>query len=105
MTMQDEIHNRLVEGLTPSSLEIINESYMHSVPPNSETHFKVIAVAEAFEGKSLVQRHRMVNELLAQPLHQGVHALSIHAYTPAQWTERGGSFPASPPCAGGSKAG
>jgi stress-induced morphogen len=101
--MQDAIHDRLVEAFTPSVLEVINESGNHSVPAGSETHFKVVVVSEAFAGQSLVARHRAVNGALAQQLATGVHALSIQALTAAQWSERGGVVPASPPCLGGSK--
>ena len=87
------------------ALDVANESHMHSVPKNSETHFKVTVVSAAFEGKTLVARHRLVNGLLKDELAGGVHALSIHAYTPSQWSERGGEIPQSPPCRGGSKAG
>lgn len=102
--VQAAIHDRLVQALSPVALEVINESHQHSVPKNSETHFKVVVVTEAFGGKPLVQRHRMVNELLTEQLAGPVHALSIHAYTPEQWTARGGAIPKSPPCLGGSKA-
>jgi BolA family transcriptional regulator, general stress-responsive regulator len=74
------------------------------VPKDSETHFKVVVVSHAFEGRTLVKRHRMINEILADELRGGVHALSIHAYTPDQWTAHGGEAPKSPPCLGGSKA-
>jgi BolA protein len=99
------IHDRIVDGLGPSALEVIDESHMHS-GPKRETHFKVVVVADAFEGKTPLQRHRMVNALLEDQVGtpQGVHALSIHAYTPAQWTARGEVIPESPPCRGGSKA-
>ncbi len=105
MSVQSTIHDKLVAALEPVALEVENESHRHSVPPNSETHFKVTVVAEAFEGKALVARHRAVNALLADELAAGVHALSIHAYTPEQWTSRGQAIPVSPPCMGGSKAG
>jgi stress-induced morphogen len=101
--MQDAIHDRLVQAFTPTVLEVINESGNHSVPAGSETHFKVVVVSEAFAGQSLVARHRAVNSALAQQLATGVHALSIQALTAAQWSERGGVVPASPPCLGGSK--
>lgn len=105
MSVQSTIHDKLVGALQPVALEVENESHRHSVPPNSETHFKVTIVTEAFEGKALVARHRSVNALLADELAAGVHALSIHAYTPQQWTSRGQAIPESPPCMGGSKAG
>ena len=68
-------HNTLY--FQPSHLEVINESNMHNVPKGSETHFKVVVVSDSFEGLSLVKRHRAVNEVLAQELQSGVHALSI----------------------------
>lgn len=105
MTVQSTIHDKLVQALQPAMLEVDNESHRHSVPPNSETHFKVTIVTESFEGKALVARHRAINALLADELAGGVHALSIHAYTPTQWTSRGQAIPESPPCLGGSKAG
>jgi stress-induced morphogen len=102
--IQDAIHDALVQGFAPAVLEVINESNNHSVPRGSETHFKVIVVSEAFAGQTPVARHRAVNKALAAQLAGGVHALSIQAFTPAQWAERGGVVPPSPPCLGGSKA-
>ena len=102
-TLHDEIHDELVRRFAPSVLEVINESRNHNVPPNSETHFKVVVVAEGFAEHTLVARHRAVNEALAGPLARGVHALAIQALTPAEWTKRGGVIPPSPPCLGGRK--
>ncbi|CAM9643232.1 unnamed protein product, partial [Sphacelaria rigidula] len=62
--MQDIIESRLKETLTPTHLEVINESHMHSGPA-TESHFKVIVVTEQFEGKPLLARHRMVTSLFA----------------------------------------
>ena len=50
MNVQQQIEQQLQERFQPSQLEVVNESHMHSVPPNSETHFKVLVVSEAFEG-------------------------------------------------------
>lgn len=102
--IQDAIHDELVRGFSPAVLEVINESNNHNVPRGSETHFKVVVVSEVFAGQSPVARHRAVNKALAAQLAGGVHALSIQAMTPAQWAERGGVVPDSPPCLGGSKA-
>jgi stress-induced morphogen len=102
--IRDAIHDQLVRAFAPALLEVHNESDNHSVPRGSETHFKVVVVSEAFAGKPPVARHRAVNQALAEQLAGGVHALSIVALTPAQWADRGGVVPASPPCLGGSKA-
>ena len=103
MSVQQTIHDKLVDALAPAALEVINESHRHSGPA-TESHFKVVVVAARFEGLPLIRRHRLVNETLAEELRGGVHALAIHAYTPTQWLERGGEIPRSPPCRGGSKA-
>jgi len=78
------------------------ECRMHSVPKNSETHFKVIIVSENFADMKVLQRHRSVNECLKEELEGQVHALSIKAKTPAQW-EKNSSVEPSPACRGGSK--
>lgn len=80
----------------------------HSVsrPANSETHFKVVIVSEAFaaELKTPLQRHRKVNAILAEELEGPVHALSIVAKTPTQWKsmqEKKVVIDPSPSCRGG----
>jgi len=105
MTMQAQLERRLSESLKPMHLEVINESYMHNVPEGSESHFKVLVVAEAFENQPRVARHRLVNEAVAEELAAGIHAFSVNAMTPSEWFERGGRGTESPPCLGGSKAG
>jgi stress-induced morphogen len=102
MSMHARIHDKLVDAFSPAALEVINESHMHSGPA-TESHFKVVVVAEGFTGVPLLGRHRLVNQALAAELAGGVHALAIHAYTPSQWADRGGDIPSSPPCRGGSK--
>jgi BolA protein len=42
MLVQRQIETKLTTGIAVAHLEVINESHMHSVPPNSETHFKVV---------------------------------------------------------------
>ncbi len=104
MTTQAIIEEKLNEQLHPVHLEVVNESDMHSVPPGSESHFKVTVVSDQFEGKMLVARHRMINEILAEQLAGSIHALALHTLTPDEWLEKAGRSPKSPPCHGGSKA-
>ena len=102
MQIQQRIERKLRETLSPSVLEVVNESSMHSVPPGSETHFKVVVVSGAFEGKLLVERHRMIYDTLTEELRGGVHALTITSRTPGEW-EKSSAVAASPLCLGGSK--
>jgi len=103
MTVQSEIERKLGDALNPRHLEVVNESHMHHVPAGSESHFKVVLVADAFQGEKLVARHRRVNSILAAELGGGVHALALHTYTIDEWRARFGEAPLSPPCHGGSK--
>jgi stress-induced morphogen len=96
------ILDKLQTRFAPTHLEVINESYMHSVPPGSETHFKVVLVAADFAGKRQVQRHQSIYACLADELENGVHALALHTFSPEEW-QTNGQIPASPQCLGGSK--
>ena len=104
MVIQQLIESKLREAFEPTHLNVENESHMHSVPENSETHFKVVLVTPSFEGKRSVQRHQKVYGVLREELAGGVHALALHTYTPEEWSDIV-SAPASPNCMGGSKAG
>ncbi len=103
MSMQTQIENKLKTAFPNATLiEVINETHMHNVPPDSESHFKVSIVADEFEGKMLVARHRQINTILADELKQ-IHALAIHTMTPDEYFKKAGKVPESPPCEGGSK--
>ncbi|GAB2715276.1 BolA family protein [Halomonas garicola] len=102
MTLQEQIGQKL-KALSPTVLEVENESHRHSVPPNSETHFKVTLVSERFDGLLPVKRHQQVYKLLADEMSGPVHALALHLYTPEEWEARGGERPDSPDCRGGGK--
>lgn len=103
MNRQQTIESKLREALAPLDLEVVNETHMHSVPEDAESHYKVTVVAEAFEGKPLIARHRLVNRVLADELANGIHALALHTLTPGEWFKKGEQSPDSPPCLGGSK--
>ena len=66
-------------------------------------YLSIEAHPPACEALAALAREADVVDLAAQ-LAAGVHALSIQAFTPQQWVERGGVVPPSPPCLGGSKA-
>lgn len=101
--VESSIYSKLTASFAPVHLQVINESHMHSVPPGSESHFKVVLCSAAFANKRQVQRHQAVYACLAEELQQGVHALALHTYSPEEWASA--QVPESPQCLGGSKHG
>lgn len=85
MTVKDSIESKLKLALSPSHLKVVDESHLHvghaGHKPEGETHFRVYIVSERFKNKSRIDRHRMVNEILADELAGPVHALAIHPST------------------------
>lgn len=100
--LEARILNKLASALNPLILDVQNESHMHNVPPHSETHFKVVVVSETFQDEPLIKRHRRINQLLADELSGGVHALGLHTLTEPEWQKKKGQIPLSPKCLGGS---
>lgn len=101
---EQRLQTILTEALQPQHLEVENESHMHSVPKGSETHFKVLAVSAAFQGKSRIDRQRLVNDLLKAELQSGLHALTQRLLSPEEWEKQQASLNfESPECLGGSK--
>jgi BolA protein len=88
MSTRDSIINKLREAFLPESLDVSDESHLHEGHaghrPGGETHFRVYIVSPAFEGKSRVERHRMINAALAAELAGSVHALAIRAQAPGE---------------------
>jgi BolA protein len=52
--------------------------------PGKITHVRVVVVAEAFQGKSRLERHRLVNDLLNNEMSAGLHALAIVPKAPGE---------------------
>lgn len=100
--VQTAIDAKLRRALSPEHLEVVNESGKHNVPPGSESHFKVTVVTREFEGEELIERHRKVNQVLADELSGVIHALSLNTLTPDEWRARRQTPHETPPCLGGS---
>jgi BolA protein len=83
MSVQSVLEAKLKLAFRPEALDVRDESSQHEghagARPGGETHYRVYIVAKAFEGKSRVAMHRMINEVLAEELAGPVHALAIHA--------------------------
>lgn len=91
----DRIRVKLQMAFAPGSIEVIDESHKHAGHTHiinkpgaaanaGGTHFHVKVVSEAFRGKSLIERHRAINQLLLAEFDAGVHALAIEAKAPGE---------------------
>ena len=87
-TVKQTITNKLREAFPPDRLDVVDESHLHEGhaghKAGGETHFRVNIVSKAFEGKSRIERHRMINAMLAAELAGPVHALAIKAQAPGE---------------------
>ena len=75
MTAQ-ELQTIIAAGLACEHLEVSGDG----------RHWSAVIVADAFDGKRLIQRHQRVYATLGARMHTDeVHALSMKTYTPAEW--------------------
>jgi BolA protein len=92
MRIARAIRQRLTSALGPSDLALVDQSAQHvghaGARPEGESHFQLTIVAEAFEGKSRVERQRMVFVALGDLMQTDIHALSITALTPDEAATR-----------------
>jgi BolA protein len=88
MSVEDRIREKLILAFAPSALEVVNDSHRHAghagSPGTGESHYTVKVVSASFAGKSRLERHRMVNEVLAEELRGKIHALAITAFAPEE---------------------
>jgi BolA family transcriptional regulator, general stress-responsive regulator len=86
--LKDWIDARLRERLSPISLSVVDESHQHvghaGWREGGETHFSIDIVSATFAGKSRVERHRIVNDVLGEAFGRGLHALAIRARAPGE---------------------
>ncbi len=83
----DELIKRLVEeNLDPVEFELINESHRHvghaGDDGSGQTHYKLIVVSSMFEGRSRIERQRLVMQVLESAFSKGLHAITMQLSTP-----------------------
>ena len=79
-----ESEKRLADELKPETLGVEDESHLHEGHAGARDgrgHFRVLIITEAFNGKSALQRHRMVYAALGDLMRTDIHALSIDAWS------------------------
>ncbi len=83
----EQIKQSLNDAFKPELLEIIDNSAAHAGHAGAKSgggHYHVTIIAEAFEGKSLVQRHQLIYKALGDMMKQQIHALGINALSPSE---------------------
>jgi BolA protein len=88
MRMSERLESKLRAAFAPKALSVSDDSHKHhghsGWREGGETHFSVALISDAFAGKSRIERHRMINAVLAEELGSGVHALAISAKAPGE---------------------
>jgi acid stress-induced BolA-like protein IbaG/YrbA len=80
-----EVTTLIQSGLPGAQVRVLTDD---------DTHFEAVVISAQFEGKRPLQRHQLVYAGLGARMGREIHALSIQAYTPAEWqAERGGLAP------------
>ena len=88
----ERIEAELRERLTAVHVEVIDESHLHAGHAGARDgggHFRAVVVSMQFEGKTPVQRQRLVYDALESAMGSEIHALSMKTLTPTDWTARG----------------
>ena len=88
MRTEDVITKKLTAAFTPETLKVTDESHLHAGHAGhregGQTHYRVYIVADAFKGKTRIERHRLINATLTEELAGSIHALAIHAAAPGE---------------------
>ena len=78
VSIENKIINTLNECMNICSLKILNESFMHNLPKDAESHFKLVIVSNDFNNLSHIQRHKLVYKHLGNIMND-IHAISIQS--------------------------
>lgn len=82
-----EIERRLRQAFAPTELQVKDQSHLHAGHAGARDglgHFEVTIVADAFEGRGRIERHRLIYAALGTLMETDIHALKINAYAPAE---------------------
>lgn len=87
-TVAQNVERALREKLDPIHLEIVDDSDLHAGHPGATSggaHLRVLVVASCFEGRTLLEQHRLVYDCIEDLLGGSVHALGLKTVPPSRW--------------------
>jgi BolA protein len=90
MSVQQSIENLLNQALSPSHLEVINESHQHAghAHGSTDSHFRVVIACDKFDGIRQVKRHQQIYSILDELMDNPIHALAINSFSTAEWQDK-----------------
>jgi len=88
MSLAQRIHLKLERAFAPSHITVEDDSARHAghagARPGGETHFSILVVADVFDGRSRLERHRAIHSVLTEEFADRLHALAIRALTSSE---------------------
>ena len=88
MSVAETIKQKITDKLSPSILEVTDESHLHAghagAREGGESHFRLLVVSDQFEGLTRVARQRIINDILREELAGPIHALAMKTLTTAE---------------------
>jgi BolA protein len=88
---REHIEAVLRRELDADPVQVVDESHLHAGHAGARGgggHFRAVIVSARFEGRSAVERQRLVYAALGSEMGREIHALSMQTLTPAQWREQ-----------------
>lgn len=82
MVTKEMIEEKLRKELETTHLEVLDVSAC-----GCGAKFQAVIVSPKFEGKPLLQQHRLVNTVLEEEL-QSIHAFQMKTMTPQAWEKK-----------------
>ena len=92
MNTSEKIQEILRRELRATRVEVTDQSDLHAGHQQASGggHYNITVVSPLFEGKKMIERHRMIYQSLAKELQREIHALAIRAYSIPEFKESGG---------------
>jgi BolA protein len=94
------IEATLRRELAADPVQVVDESHLHAGHAGARGgagHFRAVIVSARFEGRTAIERQRLVYAALSAEMGSEIHALSMQTLTPAQWQAQApGSRPPAP---------
>jgi stress-induced morphogen len=77
MIEPEEIVEKIQAALTDAEVHVQDLT-------GTKDHYQATVISEAFEGKPLIKRHRMIYDALSEAMKGPIHALTLEAHTPSE---------------------